>query len=205
MAINSKSELCNLSLSRLGNYNSISDIDTPKTQLEQVFALWYDVARQAFLKMTMPNFAIARKTVARLDDAPAFGYAYAYEYPVDCLRVLGIGNIDEKMNNYSVEGNAIQTDVLHDDGLPLRYVANITDVTKMTPEFILAFSWYLASCVALEITQDMSKVSLIEQILPSKIMALSGINAQENMPVRMSRSLFKQARYVDNPTNVDKK
>jgi hypothetical protein len=205
MAINSKSELCNLSLSRLGNYNSISDIDTPVTQHEQVFALWYDVARQAFLKMTMPNFSLARKSVALLDVEPAFGYAYAYEYPVDCLRVLGVGDTDNKINNYSVEGNAIQTDILYEDGLPLRYVADIEDVTKMSPEFKLAFSWYLASCVALEITQDMGKVSLIEQILPSKIMALSGMNAQENMPIRISRSLFKQSRYADYPTNVDKK
>jgi len=195
MAITSKVELCNMANGRLGNYSSISDIDNPKTSLEVAYALWYDIARQSFLKISMPNFSMARKRVAEASGTPPYPFKRQYEYPSDCLKVLGIGSIDEKKNDYSIENNMIYTDVGYIDGLPLRYIRDVKDVSEMSPEFKIEFSWYLASCVALEITGDTGKVQMIESILPSKLSSMSGINAQENRPIRISRSKFKQSRY----------
>lgn len=196
MSINSKVQLCNMALSHLGNYGTISNIDTPKSDTEVTFSLWYDIARQVFLKMTMPNFALARKYSAQLVETPPPPFAYAYEYPSDCLKLLGIGNVEEKQNNYTVENNKILTNVLYSDGAPLRYVQDILDVTSMSPEFKIAFSWYLASLTALEITQDTAKSQVIAQMMPEKMSTLSGLNAQENKPIRISRSRFKEARYT---------
>jgi len=158
MAINSKVDLCNMSLGHLGNYGTITDIDTPTEDKEITFALWYDISRQTFLKMTMPNFALDRRVVSRRSTLPPFGtdlgYQYAYEYPNDCLKLLGIGEVMEKENNYAVEGRNIWTDELYENGLPIRFIKDITDVTVMSPEFKMTFSVYLASNVALEITQD---------------------------------------------------
>lgn len=194
-----------MAISHLGNYGSISNIDTPESDAEITFSLWYDVALQTFLKITMPNFALARKRIAKVVETPPFPFLYSYAYPSDCLKVLGIGDVVDKQNNYTVEGNRIYTDVDYTDGLPLRYIKDIKDVTSMSPEFKVGFSWYLSSVVGLEITQDINKVKMIEQILPEKMSTLSGLNAQENKPIRISRSKFKQSRVNGFSTLIDKR
>lgn len=199
MAINSKVDLCNMALGHLGNYGTVSNIDTPSNDKEITFALWYDISRQTFLKTIMPNFALARKVVAQVVIAPPFGsdlgYQKAYEYPSDCLKVLGIGEVKEKENNYAVEGNLIWTDQEYPNGLPLRYIKDVTDVTKMSPEFKMGFSIFLASNAAMDITQDVNKANTLLKMLPEKMATISGLNAQENMPIRISRSRFMAARY----------
>lgn len=205
MSINSKVQLCNMALSHLGNYGTISDIDAPKTDPESTFALWYDIARQTFLKMTMPNFCLSRRNVSQLSGTPPKPFGYAYEYPKDCLKLLGIGNVEDKENNYSVEDNKILTDVFYEDGAPIRFVRDVKDVTDMSPEFKVGLSWYLASVVALEITQDVGKANQISQMLPEKMSTLSGLNAQENKPIRISRSPFRDARRSGFPKLEDKR
>jgi len=205
MSITSKVDLCNMAIGRLGNYGTVSNIDIPSNDKEIICALWYDISRQSFIKMTMPNFAIARKLVSQVVETPPYPFAYSYEYPSDCLKVLGIGAVEDKRNDYTIENNRIYTDVLYEDGLPLRYIKDFTDVSLMSPEFKIGFSWYLAGNIALEVTQDLDKVQLIEKILPEKLSTLSGLNAQENMPIRISRSKFKAARRNGNPASENKR
>lgn len=200
MTITSKVDLCNMALGHLGNYGTISNIDTPTNDKEITFALWYDISRQTFLKMVMPNFALARKVIAQvITPAPfgdALGYQQAYEYPADCLKVLGIGEVKDKENNYAVEGNLIWTDQLYETGLPLRYIKDIEDVTMMSPEFKMTFSIFLASNAAMDITQDVNKANSLLKMLPEKMSTMSGLNAQENMPIRKSVSRFRNSRYT---------
>lgn len=206
MSITSKNEICNLALGHLGNFGTVSDIDTPTNDKEITFALWYDISRQALLKMVMPNFALARRLVSELVISIPFGYANAFEYPSDCLKVLGLGNIDQRADfTYSIEGNVIYTDDDWEDGMQLRFIRDIIDVNAMSPEFKMLLSWYLAGNVAQDITQDANKVALIEKILPGKMSELSGLQAQENRPIRISNSLFKAARYADFSRNPAKK
>ncbi len=205
MAINSKVELCNLAISHLGNFGTISNIDTRQSDKEITFSLWYDISRQTFLKMTMPNFALARKNLALVVETPPEPFSFSYAYPADCLKVLGIGSIENKKNNYTVEGNRIYTNVEYVDGLPIRYIKDIIDVTAMSPEFKVGLSWFLAGSTAMDITQDVNKVRTIEALLPEKMSTLSGLNAQENMPIRISRSKFKQARVSGFPINERKR
>jgi len=194
-----------MAISHLGSYGTISDIDTPTTDPEITMSLWYDVALQTFLKISIPNFAMARKRVAQVSETPPYPFLYSYEYPSDCLKVLGIGAVEDKKNNYTVEGRRIYTDVLYDEGLPLRYIKHYTDVTTMSPEFKVSFSWYLASLTCLEITQDKEKMKFLEEIIPQKISNLSGMNAQENMPIRKSVSKFKESRRTGYATDQVKR
>jgi hypothetical protein len=205
MSISSDVEICNMTLSHLGNYGTVENIETPTTDFEIVFSLWYTTALETFLKMTMPNFSLARKSVAVVDETVPSPFTYAFEYPDDCLKVLGIGNIEDKLNDYTVEADRIYTNIEYADGMPIRYIKKITDVTAMSPEFIIGFSWFLASLVVLPITQDLSKMQLIEKLLPSKMSALSGLNAQENRPIRISRSRFRQSRVTGLPDDQNKR
>ena len=47
---------------------------------------------------------------------------------------------------------------------------------------------------AMDITQDVNKANTLLKMLPEKMATISGLNAQENMPIRISRSRFMAAR-----------
>lgn len=205
MAINSDAGICNLSLGYIGNKDTVSNIQTPTNDKETVFATWYDVTRQSCLKMLMPNFALSRRVVAQLAEVPATGYAYYYEYPAQCLKLLGIGDIMDRENNYSVEDGKIATDEVYEDGMPIRFIKDITDVTLFSPEFKLVFAMQLASNTALQITQDVAKANLIKSSMREMMSSVSGVNAQENRPVRISRSRFKDARFMNDPSYTGKR
>ncbi|MCK5612048.1 hypothetical protein KAR91_59810 [Candidatus Pacearchaeota archaeon] len=205
MAITSKSQICQMAISQLGNYPSILDIDTPTTDPELIMAVWYDILRQFVLKMLMPNFALDRLSVAKLSETPSGGYAYYYEYPKSCLKILGIGDVQNKQNNYAVVGNKIATDEDAEDGLDIRIIRDIEDVNEFSPEYKLLLAQYIAAYTCLAITQDTTKAKMLRTALPQELSAASGLNAQENTPIRISRSRFKASRDNDSPTYTDKK
>lgn len=189
----------------LGNYASVTSIDTPKTDIEKIYAKWYDTCLDMCLKLAMPNFALARETVAQDSGTPDFGYSFQYAKPSSCLKVLGVGNALDKMNDYAVEGDFILSDTDYTDGMPVRYVKRITTVSKYTPDFVLLLSQFLAAYACLEITQDVAKAKKLKDELPTEISVSSGMSAQENVPVRVSRSRFKGARYSTDPDYTNKK
>ena len=200
----SKEAVCNLSLSRLGNYAGVSDIDDPTTPAEKAFAKWWDIIRQYTLKEIAPNFALERANIASDATAPAFGYSYRYRKPSDCLKVLGFGEIRSKENNFTVEGEYILTDEYEGEELPLRYIKDITEITKWYPEFVTEMAFNLSYYVNMEITQDMNKQAGIEKLLPLKKAEASALSGQENRPIRITNSKFKKARYDNTPTNSEK-
>jgi hypothetical protein len=204
MAI-SKVDICNMALSHLGNYGSVTDIDAPENDKELLFKTWYDNSRETLLRNTMPNFAIKRDKVSKEAVAPSFGYSYGYAYPQDCIKLLGIGNVEDKRTDFAVEAGIIYVDDDYEEGMPIRYIYNEKDVTKFTADWAELLSWYLASNVCLSITQDNQRKAYIDQILPLKMTAVSSVSAQENPPIRVSYSRFQGARFSNYPTSVNKK
>jgi hypothetical protein len=204
--INSKAAVCNLATSRLGNFGSVNNIDIPSTPLETTFALVYDVIRQDLITTAMPNFALQRRLVAKETAVPAFGWSYQYEYPVDCLKVLGIGPVSCKTLDYSVEGGVIMsnTDYTSAGGMPLRFLGDIEDLTSFNAQFINLFALFLADAVAMAVTQDSQKAQMISQALPFKLASTSANQAQENRPIRISNSRYQAARFVNQPSFVTK-
>ena len=80
--------ICANALRRLGDdpITSLTD-DTERARLCNAF---YTDARDAVLRSHPWNFAITRTSLAKLSDAPAYGFNYQYSLPTDpyCLRVL---------------------------------------------------------------------------------------------------------------------
>ena len=203
----SKVDICNLALGHLGTNANVLDIDDPREANEKTFALHYDITRRFTLKMVKPNFALKRALLSLSTEESVFGFGNIYNIPADCLQVLGIGEIQDKVNNYTIEANKIFIDDTseYDDGLPVRYIRDETDVSKFSPDFIDLFSWVLAKNVCFTITQSKDMMSYITQIIPTIMSSCSAMNAQENRPVRISNSKFKQARYSDYPVNFEDK
>lgn len=206
-AITSKVDVCNLANGSLGNRNGINNIDTPKTDKEIVYSLWYDIVRQLLLKSLRPNFALQRLVVSAktVPVAYALQYGYAFEYPNRCLALLGIGAVDCVDDPPTVEAGLILTNTPYPDGCPIRFVDDVTNVTQMSPEFIMAFAAELGKRTALSTTQDMNKkqsAAKDAQLEGMNAMAMSGF---ENKPVRISNSRFRRARFYNPGYNPVKK
>ena len=210
-ALTTKSEICNIALSKLGNRGTVENIDTPTKASEKTFAKWYDIVRQLALKEQKPNFAQERRIVGQdLTKTPPFGYSFAFEYPQDCLALLGIGEQTLKRNNYSVENNAIFInddfgEEYVDNGLPIRFIKDVTDVSKFSAEFVLVFASMLADKVCYEITEDDTKKQIVQTDMKSEKASASALSGQENRPIKINNSRFKAARRVWQPNFNDKR
>lgn len=206
----SKNDICNMAISQLGNYDTISDIDTPTNDKERVCAVWYDICRQFVLKTLIPNFAQSRVIVSQLAEVPLFGYSYYYEYPDTALRILGIGNAEDKANDYAIEltpdgVKAIAHDTDYEDGAELRIIRDVEDINLWSVEAKLLLAQYIAAYTCLAVTQDEARATRLKRELPKEISAASSLNAQENVPVRISNSRFKASRFSDSPNFASKK
>lgn len=206
-AFNSKTQICNLANGSLGLKNSINNIDTPKSDKEVLYAQWYDITRQYLLKFLMPNFALQRTVLspATMPAAYASDYGYAYPKPVNCLKVLGLGPIDTDDEKPTIENDYIFTNVDYGSAPVLRFIEDVEDVSRMTPDFIFAFSTVLGKCCALSATQDPNKKASLLKDAVTEFANSTAQNAQENKPIRRSTSKFRQARRTNFVTSDGKR
>ncbi len=133
----------------------------------------------------------------------AQAYRYAFEYPHRCLKLLGIGTIDGDDDLPTVENGLIFTNTNYPDGLPIRFVDDITDVTAMSPEFIMALAADIRARIALPVTQDQGKKKVATTEAAIEKSNASALGAQENKPIRRSTSRFRQARLSNPPHNIN--
>ena len=131
---------------------------------------------------------------AKSNYTPAFGYKFAYDYRSDCVKILGIGNMDTPDTDYVVEGNYVFSNGEYPDGLPVRYIKDIEDAGLFDDSFIELFSLQLAYNVAPEVTESTGRLQYLTQILPSKIAEVIAVNSQENKPFIIKNSRLKNAR-----------
>jgi len=150
----SEVSICNSALRKLGASQITSLEDNHKNARACNEA--YTRLRDAALRNHPWLFAKARAQLAADSEAPEFGYAFKYQLPVDCLRLLPdypgfIPNTPTRV----IESRYILTD----EGGPLniRYVRTVNDPNEMDALFreVLAFDIALDICE--EITQSNTK------------------------------------------------
>lgn len=193
--INSAEDICNLACGHMGIIGNVNNITTPTNPKEVVFSLWYDICRQTLLKNVLPNCALKRDTIASIDGDIPFPYENMFPLPNDCLKLLGIDDIDRKGRYpFALEKGVILIEGTWTNGLPIRYVEDLKIVTSMSVEFKFLLSLYLAAKTVMPITQSLEKKKLVEALLPAELVNVSGLNAQENPPIRVSHSRYREAR-----------
>jgi len=197
MSVNSKSIICNFALTYLKQDASVKNIDTPNNPIERVFALHYDFQRELMLRKLVPSFAVKYVKAVKLDE-PMTGFASSFQYPKDAVKVLGIGNVEDSRNNYSVLGGAIHCDDDYPDGIPLRIIYNEEDTSRFSQEFIELFSLKLAIATCLKITGDEKLLKYLLGLYPTLQRSLMSLDATENKPIKIRRSKSKLSRYSTN-------
>lgn len=81
----SQVEICNIALSniRAGSINSLNEASLEAQQCR----LKYDILLRQILRDAPWQFARRVRSLALLDNVEVFNYAYAYQYPTDCLKI----------------------------------------------------------------------------------------------------------------------
>jgi hypothetical protein len=134
-----------------------------------------------------------RASIAADATAPIFGKARSFTLPADFLRIAP--RYPEDLTNdldWEIEGDKIYTD----DTAPLqiRYVARITDTTKMDALFIEALAADLAYELCEEITQSNTKIKERGKDKKEKILEARHANAIESLPAVPPATIWTSER-----------
>ena len=108
-------------------------------------------------------FALRRARLAALATAPAWGWAFAYQLPTDCLPLLLVGDTLESGTSelvppavaYQLEGRQILTNAAAP--LPIRYIADAPDAGAWDAAFAEALACRLAVELCERVTQSASR------------------------------------------------
>ena len=181
-------DICNRALSRIGSARITSLTDDTKRARACNSA--FSMVRDEVLRAHPWNAAISRASLAKLVDAPLFGYDAQYQLPGDCLRVLEVYDSTEP---WVVEGGKI----LCEEGTPLsiRYIRQEEDTEVWDALLTSAVAARLAVELCEELTQSNTKrdraAQEYEQILARARMA----DGQEQSPMPFEEDAWINARY----------
>lgn len=195
MAITSKTDICNLALDLL-SAGTVVDVDNPTDATESLLERWYDLSLKKALREHPWNFAAKRAILAASSTAPAFGYAKAFPVPADFIRLLTLENSEGNQigkDAYEFENGSILMNT-DSTSLRLRYVYNITDVTRFDPMFVNLLAHEIALAIAYKITESNGNVDRVAQLVKTHAAMSRAIDGQERPPSRREVSVNRAAR-----------
>lgn len=192
----SQVEIVNNALVKLGA-GRITSIDDDSKQAEVARAIWA-MKRDAELAAYPWTFAMARAELPALADAPAFGWARAFQLPADFLALVEVGEFwvlyqsDEFTPAFQIEGRTVLTDEA--SPLRVRYLKQITNAGLFPALFAEALSCRLAAEMAESLTQSASKRELAWAEHKQAIREARRRNAIEQPPQPIPESGWIRAR-----------
>ena len=172
-------ELANIALGHIG-VARISDFGEPSPSAEAVRLHW-DLTRQACLRGRHWNFAVKRETLSRLEDAPVFGFSYAFHLPDDYLLALSINGKEAGTGEatHEIEGRLMLTD---EEAVQLKYVRDVLDSTGWDSSFSEFFTATLAAKVAPVLSNSQSMAADMLQLAARKRLDAMGPDNLESRP-----------------------
>lgn len=144
-----KVSICSNALIKLGDRAITSLLDG--STRANICNRFYDKCLEAVLRAHNWNFGTARQTLASLATTPAYGFAYEFQLPSDCLFVLDT-DLD-KNEKWVIEGRKILSD---SSSISIRYIQKVTDEAQLDPLFVEMLEAKLAYEMAIPITGQVS-------------------------------------------------
>tara|TARA_R110002124_G_C8974430_1_gene515618 strand:- start:5071 stop:5661 length:591 start_codon:yes stop_codon:yes gene_type:complete len=149
-------DIANIALSHVGG-NRITSLNGPTEEAAQC-QLHYGFARDKVLGEREWTFAIARRQLAKVSDAPAFGPPSQFQLPSDCIRVLRCYEdgdyqypLENNTTNWYKEGDKVVTDR---QAIYCQYIRRVEDPNLYTAGFIEAVATYLAHKICIPLTAN---------------------------------------------------
>lgn len=158
-------DIVNRALSKLGDMriSALSD----GTKSAAVAASMFEIVRDAEIAAHSWNFAKCRNRLPAEAEKPAFGWAWQYLLPSDCLRILEAGPwpaafagdyIGGDSRSFVLEGQRLLSNM--GPSLEVIYLKRITDSGLFPPVFIEVLASKLAAEMAESLTGSNSKREL---------------------------------------------
>ena len=186
----SETELVNHALRKVGAQRilAITD-DIPSAGIAQDI---FGQERDDLLQSHPWNFAVTRKKLSRLADAPVFEYQHAFTRPADCLRIIsvsandaGAGSVEYKSESLPQGGGHIAVIMSNVDELWMRYVRRVTDVNLMTPAFRQVLILKLARVFATANANSNTLYDLIDREYTTALRQARSTDGIEDWPERL--------------------
>jgi hypothetical protein len=183
--------LANISLDFIGG-DRVSTINPPVTDTEIIVSRHFENVRQDCLRGYVPNFAKKRANLVKLVEAPLFDFTDSYQLPADFIRLLSVGGDREEdqldATNFDIQGNNLYVNYAGALTAPIRYIADISDVSKWDAGFRQIFVIQLALAIVVQITDDPRKAAFLANRLEKKMPDVYGVDAQEKPATVIDRS-----------------
>lgn len=167
--------IANRALAYLGAA-SIMSLDDDADRAAKVKAA-LPFAQDAVLRQYPWNSATRRAVLPALLDGPPYEFRYAYQLPVDCLRVVALDGDVVPGIKWRIEGRALFTDA--GPPLKLRYIARVTDVALLDPMLADAIAARVAADVAFAITQNAGLAEQMTRLAEARVAEARRIDALE--------------------------
>ena len=139
---------------------------------------------------------LTNDTDLKLYAKPAYNWNHKYAIPSDNMRVHSVEeNTNEETDDptWEVEGDYIVTDAIdEDDQVRMRYVQQITDVTKFSTLFVTCLVLLIASRIAKPMGSDEGNKLLVE--FNNTILDVFAITAGSGNPDKTRKNTSWQAR-----------
>lgn len=196
---NSVVDICNLALDYC-NERNITDIDEGSKNSNKCRD-WYDIVRKSLLMNLNASFSIKRAVLAQVADfIPVYGYTKAYSLPFDVLQVLNVNDILDD-NFYQIEGNFLYCNETFETVF-IRYIADITQVSKFDAVFTDLFAVSLAEKICMPLTENIEKTNYLKQLAETKYIECSTKYGRDNRIVVINNLKYRNSRFI--PQNFSK-
>lgn len=191
-------EVANLAGAAIGASTRITSPDDNRTLARNLRAVW-DLQRRAVIRDGSWNFATSRQALPALKDAPAFGYAYAYQLPALCLRLLEVIDITTS-GDYQLEGRTILTDIAAP--LKVRLLLDVTEPALWDEEFSQSFALRLAWAIGTKIAGSTFDKDKVWRDYKSSLASAKRVDAMENPPIDEMDSNWITDRWFPGTTGM---
>jgi hypothetical protein len=178
--------VCNSALIKIGAERIVSLDDDSKAAVlcnEQ-----FSKIRDDELRAHPWNFAVKRLELAELATPPAFGFAHAYQLPIDCLKILSV----ESSFPYVIEGRSLLTDA---ESAQIKYISQIEDVGAWDAGFREVVAIRLACDLAYAIAQSAKLGESMYALYERARSRARSMDAQEGSPQTLVIRDWLDARY----------
>lgn len=151
-------DICNYALNNL-SVQPIASMADPTSKAARVCNLMFDITRDTVLRDFPWGFANQEIVLALSSGDTASGWSYVYQYPANCLKVRKVfmdtlpePELSDQFDEQMIGGSLKL--VCSTPSARAKYTAKITDTTFYDVQFIEAFSYKLASAIAMPMTNN---------------------------------------------------
>ncbi len=152
----------------------------------------YPKKRDALLQAYDWNFAITRAALAQVGTDPLYEWDAQFALPTNpyCLRVLQLGEITDT-DAWRIEGRYLMT---NESSASIRYIARVTDTTKMSPLFQDCLAFYLATIIAYQLDASQTVIDQVKKDFKESRQKATTTDARESSPRMVRGSKWANAR-----------